>query len=339
MSLTLIITGMHRSGTSLLASFLQNAGINLGQNLLAGGIFNRRGYFEDVDFLEFQRRALQNCCHPDEPGWSDWGWTESEFLDRSKLLTLQSDAQNLITNRDRNAPVWGWKDPRTSLLLDFWHNLLPTAQYLLVYRFPWDVLDSVLRTNDPIFVTHPDYPLKIWAFYNRHLLKFYHKHPQQCILFNINSFIANPLTLVELLKNKLGLQVNPNLEQNNWEKIYDQGLFNQLEWNHPLILLLQRLAPQYLSLLTELDQAADLPSKFLCPAGTGEELGENLLLTLYRESCISKLRSHHLEEEKEKIQTEQNLKIAELQTKIETMQKSKFWQLQANISKLLGVRN
>jgi hypothetical protein len=47
----LIVTGMHRSGTSLLASFLRAAGINLGENLYPADSANPLGYFEDLDFL------------------------------------------------------------------------------------------------------------------------------------------------------------------------------------------------------------------------------------------------------------------------------------------------
>jgi hypothetical protein len=79
---TLILTGMHRSGTSLMASLVQAMGIHVGDRLLAGDSFNAPGYFEDEDFLEFQRRVLIDCCDSSDGGWPDWGWTEHESLDR-----------------------------------------------------------------------------------------------------------------------------------------------------------------------------------------------------------------------------------------------------------------
>jgi len=59
----IIITGMHRSGTSLTAAFLQKIGLDLGDNLLKGNYWNPKGYFEDIDFVEFQRTVLQACSH------------------------------------------------------------------------------------------------------------------------------------------------------------------------------------------------------------------------------------------------------------------------------------
>jgi hypothetical protein len=51
----LIITGMHRSGTSLTAAFIHKIGLDLGDNLLKYNYWNPKGYFEDIDFVEFQR--------------------------------------------------------------------------------------------------------------------------------------------------------------------------------------------------------------------------------------------------------------------------------------------
>ncbi|MEM7034937.1 MAG: chromosome partitioning protein ParA, partial [Chloroflexota bacterium] len=53
-----IITGMHRSGTSLVANVLQQGGLNIGQNLLGPGHGNLRGHFEDQDFFHFHDSVL-----------------------------------------------------------------------------------------------------------------------------------------------------------------------------------------------------------------------------------------------------------------------------------------
>lgn len=53
-----IVAGMHRSGTSLVASMISSLGIDLGEHQLTADRNNRRGYFEDVDFLALNRRML-----------------------------------------------------------------------------------------------------------------------------------------------------------------------------------------------------------------------------------------------------------------------------------------
>ncbi len=50
-----VIAGMHRSGTSLVASYLSSLGIGLGDRLLSADANNRHGYFEDADFRESSR--------------------------------------------------------------------------------------------------------------------------------------------------------------------------------------------------------------------------------------------------------------------------------------------
>ena len=47
----LIVAGMHRSGTSVIAQWLQRCGLCLGENLLGPAIGNNEGHFEDTDFV------------------------------------------------------------------------------------------------------------------------------------------------------------------------------------------------------------------------------------------------------------------------------------------------
>ncbi|MFB2936404.1 glycosyltransferase [Aerosakkonemataceae cyanobacterium BLCC-F154] len=263
MSLTLIIAGMHRSGTSLTASFIKAMGVNLGENLLSASEDNVKGYFEDVDFVEFQRILLQNCSPPEEFGIPEIGWTESEYLHRHKLQQYITNAQELINSRRENYLLWGWKDPRTTLLLDFWDSLIPEAKYLFVYRLPWDVANSIQRVKTNLLGENPNYALKIWAYYNRHILHFFNRNSQRCILFNVNSWLTEPNKLIELLQNKLELKVTDYWDDNKFKQLYDETIFNCLNWDDHAIKFWCYNQPEYFALLSELDQAADIPSRIL----------------------------------------------------------------------------
>lgn len=247
----LIITGMHRSGTSLTAALLQKLGVNVGENLFPADRFNPRGYFEDVDFLEFQRQVLQKCCDPGDPGWHDWGWTVQETLQPELFCHYKDEALALLEKRAHLTGIWGWKDPRTSLMLDFWHSLIPQAKYLFVFRYPWDVADSIRRLHAPIFTAHPEYILPIWRYYNRHLLRFYHCYPQQCLLFCIHHLDRLP-QLIHLCQTKLNLPLSSdNLEQIQKE-VFDRELLHQLP---PQFDALDR---ETLMVLQELESSADI---------------------------------------------------------------------------------
>ena len=63
----LIITGIHRSGTSLTASLFQSVGVNIGENLVGPEYGNIRGHFEDIEFVELHKRILQSQ-HIDDLG-------------------------------------------------------------------------------------------------------------------------------------------------------------------------------------------------------------------------------------------------------------------------------
>jgi glycosyltransferase involved in cell wall biosynthesis/SAM-dependent methyltransferase len=281
MSEVLIITGMHRSGTSLMASFIQNLGIDMGKNLLKADTYNPKGYFEDLDFVQFQQAVLQGCCHPEEAGWPDWGWTQSETIDRAKLTDYQEIARGLIDRRQREEQnLWGWKDPRTALLLDFWDGLLPQAWYLFVYRYPWDVVDSIVRLQSLAFHERPHYALKIWSFYNRHLLEFYHRHRDRCLLVSINSILENPDVLADKLQKKFNL-IFSNTYRKALKTIYNSQLFRTLKTSHPLIQTIADQTPQYLDLLSNLDRSADIPSPYATqPLNLANRPEESLPLSL-----------------------------------------------------------
>jgi hypothetical protein len=172
MTRVLVIAGMHRSGTSLVASLFNRAGVHLGAQLLPPQSDNNPlGFFEDIEFLEFHQALLH---------------ARGQEILVTRDFVLQPDAaetqraRELIASRAQQ-PLWGWKDPRTCLVLDFWHALLPDARYLLVYRHPLDVTLSLARR---LQVVGFDFyaGLEAWYVYNRNLLHFAQQHPESTLL-------------------------------------------------------------------------------------------------------------------------------------------------------------
>jgi Sulfotransferase family len=356
-SAPLIITGMHRSGTSLTASFFQKLGVSMGEQLYAADGNNQHGYFEDLDFLEFQRQILMECCDH-SPGWTDWGWTESESLDRLKFDNYREMALALISRRSQNplnhtldstldsisnpshnlkhqfsptpsTNLWGWKDPRTSLMLDFWLELIPETRFLLIYRYPWDVADSILRLNAPIFLENPAYILRIWRYYNQAILNFYAQNSDRCLLLNVNSFLSDPAKLVHLLKSKLEIEFSseqdPKLVLSH---IYDRAMFGDLPWQDPLVQSVQTLEPECINLLAKLDRDADIPSNFASDfvSDFTEKKPQSAIA-----SALLFQNNLHAQANQIKLLTEyreiDQKAIAKLENEIVAMKTSKFWRL------------
>ena len=181
----IVVAGMHRSGTSLAAALLQNAGVDIGPRLLAGNWSNPRGHFEDVDFIELQRSIFVAAGrHPD-------GWVTSPLPDIPASFVEQ--ARLLLEERQRHQRAWGWKDPRSVPLLGLWSSLAPEAAFAIVYRPPWEVLESLFLRGDHAFVEDPELAIRVWTYYNSVLLDLARARPARCVVANMEMIAAQPV--------------------------------------------------------------------------------------------------------------------------------------------------
>lgn len=132
-----VVLGMHRSGTSMVAALLQSLGVNMGENLLEDCPDNPRGHFEDMDFLNMNKRILR------ENGGS---WlSPPDELRIPYHLRKQIDG---LMARKTNGKPWGWKDPRTCLTLEAYRSYLKEPDYIVCYRNPLSIARSLKERND-----------------------------------------------------------------------------------------------------------------------------------------------------------------------------------------------
>jgi hypothetical protein len=249
MSKALIITGMHRSGTSLIGSLMQSAGVHIGDKLLAGNSANPRGYFEDVDFYEFQEQLLRDRGQT-------YLYVNSPF--EFEPTTAEIDrARQLIEERSQQ-PSWGWKDPRTSLFLSFWHQLLPDARFLFVYRHPLEVLLSLLRRGEFDTNLSPMAGLQAWQVYNAKILALCDEHPNRCLVVHIDGVIKNPTAFSDLIRNKLQIDSAPGPEE--FARIYQGNELQKTPFSKNIRVVLPKIFPGLLEMYQHLNRVADLPS-------------------------------------------------------------------------------
>ena len=271
---SLVITGMHRSGTSFLASFLRAAGVNLGDSFLPANGANPLGYFEDLDFLELQREMLLACTLA-ESGWRDWGWTESQKLDFSRLPSFRPRAEALVRRRQAAARPWGWKDPRITILLDFWDQLLPDVRYVFVYRAPWEVAASIAALHQSPFQEHPDFASRIWCFYNRQLLDFYRRHQDRCLLVEVGRLLSHPDDLLALVQSKLGLSLPaPPDGAAILRAVRGEGRLGATGSKASLWRLSAQVYQREAELWAELERAADLAAGLPLATGPAPQLAD-----------------------------------------------------------------
>ncbi len=244
-----IITGMHRSGTSLISNLLQKAGVNIGDNLLGPDRGNLRGHFEDADFYHFHERAL-----------SRFGQTllvQTPAALGEITPTETEEALKLIKKRS-NYQMWGWKDPRTALFLDFWRSALPQACYIFIYRHPIEVTLSLLRRGSDLeAVVEPLIGLRTWQVYNQAILNFYQKHSELCLLVHISGFTTNIKASTELVAKKLSLP----LCSEGTQTLYHATELKQITVPGEALNILRQLAPETVYLYEQLEAEADLPEQ------------------------------------------------------------------------------
>ncbi len=180
----LVIAGMHRSGTSLLAALASEAGFDMGGRLLAAGPGNPGGHFEDLDFLDLHDAALAARGAAPFAVAPDF-----RFVPAAAELAA---ARELLRRRQAK-PRWGFKDPRATLFLDFWAEVLPEARFLLLYRHPVAVVLSLLRRGlDLDAIADPAAALRCWEIYNGRALAFRREHPERCELWDLRALAKDP---------------------------------------------------------------------------------------------------------------------------------------------------
>lgn len=233
----LVIAGMHRSGTSLATSLLAASGLHVGDALMGPGLGNPRGHFEDLEFVRLHERILA------ANGLSREGYTCQEQI--AVPASARAEAAALVDRRRRAGRPWGWKDPRTTLFLDFWTRLLPEARFLFIVRPPWEVADSLFRRGDDVFAVNPRLAVDLWASYNRRVLAFTRAHPDRCRVVETGRVAADPAGLVAEVAGLLAVPLATP------EALYDPDLLTVRETPERRTLV-QAIRPDATSLFAEL---------------------------------------------------------------------------------------
>jgi hypothetical protein len=153
------IIGMHRSGTSMVAQLTHELGIPVvgdEDHLAHGNAHNQGGYWETPELVTMNNRLLAYLG-------GDWrevpaippGWALSPWL-----APYRAHARTLI--RVIPGERRSWKDPRLTLTLPFWRQVVPTTRYVLCFRNPLDVHRSLERRDNMSLLE----AVRLWGLYS-----------------------------------------------------------------------------------------------------------------------------------------------------------------------------
>ena len=145
----IIITGMHRSGTSLLSRILMKQGVFMGSKLDSN---NESIFFQRINKWILScvgsswdnPRTLQSLDNED----IDLIANRLEKVLNSRFSkSLFLGKKNLLYNKSLNEMdfIWGWKDPVNTFTVYVWKQIFPNSKIININRHPLDVSSSLLN--------------------------------------------------------------------------------------------------------------------------------------------------------------------------------------------------
>ncbi len=228
-----LILGAGRSGTSLTALLLQEAGYHVCTRSHPPDEGNPLGYFEDLEVLSTNEAILSQVYHsawqrisrralgkPDIKGTGAW------LLDldyrQLKDVILRSDCAAKLRDLFAHTP-FAYKDPRFSFTLKAIAPLIPTSVvYVCVFRHPLQVVKSTKRQASRTGLVLDDrYCFAVWEAHYRCLLECYRKMGGEWLFVSYDSLIDGKGA--SRLEEFLGVQIDRNLIKMELSRTQSEG--------------------------------------------------------------------------------------------------------------------
>ena len=144
----IVVLGMHRSGTSVLARAMGTLGGEFGERLMppVAGV-NDKGFFEDVDVNAINEELLKAAGSD----WYSMMPIDLDCIDASLLDRLQTKAITVLREKCADNDTFVLKDPRLTRLVPFWRPVFACLNLRVVYvvavRSPISVTKSLARVH------------------------------------------------------------------------------------------------------------------------------------------------------------------------------------------------
>jgi len=140
---------MHRSGTSVITRAINLLGVYLGKDAKVSGCGadNPEGFWEHSDICAFHERVFGTFNRR----WDTTKPIPTHWQQSDEIRPFRKELKNLIADNFAGHPLWGWKDPRTCLLLPLWRDVLEEMGTKLlcvfVVRNPQNVANSLIARD------------------------------------------------------------------------------------------------------------------------------------------------------------------------------------------------
>ncbi|NDY57944.1 hypothetical protein G3N56_14505, partial [Desulfovibrio sulfodismutans] len=204
----LMVLGMHRSGTSVLAGCLHILGIELGTDMMPANARNEIGYWENENLMTIHEVLLRQLgCSWDMVGSLPADWLESAAGQKAKQRL-----KSFLDRTFRTDKLWAVKDPRLSMLFPLWAEVLEQRNekpgLIVIVRHPDEVAASLAK-RDTMDIRKG---LLLWFAYNRETFAACRARPHVVITYD--QLLGDPLATLDTIEKKLGINYPKSLQDN-----------------------------------------------------------------------------------------------------------------------------
>lgn len=145
-NIPIAITGMHRSGTSMITRALHDSGLHLiaagAEGLIDAAEDNPEGFWENKAIVACNDELLEAAGG----AWDNPPDLPPQAVDDPRLMHI-ADASTAALTALSEHDHWGFKDPRTCLTAAYWLDLQPDLRFIICVRHPIEVALSLKRRN------------------------------------------------------------------------------------------------------------------------------------------------------------------------------------------------
>ncbi|MCP4902528.1 MAG: hypothetical protein GY906_36655 [bacterium] len=209
-----VVTGMHKSGTSMVSSMLHASGIHMGE------FPQGSDYSNDVKHERRETNKLnENLLGIGDRLFSLHVRRGASWCDVNEEIRSALDSE--VDKNNSNFAHWGFKDPRTCLTYSCWKEVLGNHKVVLVYRPPWQVWSHYQIRGWREKIEERNHllaslwlPTITWCRYNEKVLQLAGHGDASAILISFSSLMKSGLEtrrLSSFLGRELVDQRNPNL--------------------------------------------------------------------------------------------------------------------------------
>ncbi len=223
----LCVSGMHNSGVGAVGSWLGRCGLVL-EEAEEGTQASRRhsGATTSVDPAgasgvgRLNELAIRRVWPLSE------GWKVTDDISCHLVGETKEAARELVRGRARAAPQWGWTDPRSTLLLESWADLIPSLRVLLVWRRCAEVVASLLtgaladaaRLSEGL-----EQAVRIWMSYNHRALDYRRLYPTASVLLPWTAVAKGGSDIRRLLAERFEVDLGYQPPDRSFEDLTREG--------------------------------------------------------------------------------------------------------------------